>query len=253
MIEVETSEAIRTVVFARPEKKNAFTRAMYESFLGALEDSAADAAVRVVLVRGAGGCFTAGNDLADFLHDPPRGEDAPVFRLLLALERFPKPLVAAVEGPAIGLGTTLLLHCDLAVAGEGAVFQLPFVNLGLVPEGGSTLLLPRLVGHAKASELLLLGERFSAAVAHGLGLVTDVVPDEQVGERARALAWAVAQRPPACVRLTKQLLREGLGDRVRAALHREGAQFVERLRSDEAREALAAFLERRPPDFSRFS
>lgn len=253
LILVETNDRIRTIIFNRPEKKNAFTRAMYERLVALLDEAAADDEVRVVLLRGTEGCFTSGNDLKDFLEDPPADTDSPVFQLLLRLHRLDKPMVAAVQGPAIGLGTTMLLHCDLVFAGEGAMFQLPFVDLGLCPEGASTFLLPRIMGHQRASELLLLGERFGAGTAHAVGLVNRVCADDRVVREAHDVARQLAQKPPASVRLTKQLLRRATADRTHETLHAEAKEFMQRLTSDEAKEALTAFLERRKPDFSRFS
>ena len=250
---VETADRVRTIVFNRPEKKNAFTIAMYERLVAAIDEASGDDDVRVVLLRGTGGCFTAGNDLVDFMKDPPQNTDSPVFQLLLRLHGFEKPLIAAVQGPAIGLGTTMLLHCDLVYAGEGAMFQLPFVDLGLVPEGASTLLLPRMMGHQRASELLLLGERFGAGTAHAVNLVNLVCADDRVVHDAHDAARTLAQKPPASVRLTKRLLREATHERIGQTLHREGAEFMKRLTSEEAREAFTAFFEKRKPDFSRFT
>jgi enoyl-CoA hydratase/carnithine racemase len=234
----ETREHVCTIIFNRPEKKNAFTRSMYRRLVELLDAAAVDDSVRVVMLRGTEGCFTAGNDLKDFLEEPPKDTDSEVFQLLLRLAAFEKPLIAAVQGPAVGLGVTMLLHCDLVFAGEGAMLQLPFVDLGLCPEGASTFLLPRMMGHQRASELLLLGERFGAGTGHLVGLINRVCED---------------QKPPASVRLTKHLLRAGPAPRVKEALHREAEQFMQRLSSDEAREAFSAFLDKRKPDFSRFS
>jgi enoyl-CoA hydratase/carnithine racemase len=252
-VHVDTADRVCTIGFARPDKKNALTRAMYVRVAEALDAAAADESVRAVLVRGTDDCFTAGNDLHDFLHAPPSGPESPVFQLLLRLCRFEKPLLAAVEGPAVGLGTTLLLHCDLVVAGDGARLSLPFVALGLCPEAAATFLLPRMLGHARAAELLLLGEPIDAARACALGLVNRVCPAGSAGREATALARALAEKPPAAVRVTKRLLRADVAARVEEALHREGAEFVARLSSPEAREAMSAFLGRRKPDFSRFS
>jgi enoyl-CoA hydratase/carnithine racemase len=227
----------------RPAKKNALTRAMYAALADALDGAAADDAVRVVLVGGAGGAFTAGNDLGDFLADPPTGADSPVFRFLHALSTFPKPVVAAVEGAAVGVGTTMLLHCDLVYAGRSAAFRLPFADLGLVPEAASSYLLPRAVGPARAAELLLLGEPFGAEAAAAMGLVNAVVADP--GAHARERAETLAAKPPEALRLTKALLRRGSEAAVAEAMREEGRVFVERLASPEAQAAFAAFFARR--------
>jgi enoyl-CoA hydratase/carnithine racemase len=250
-LRTETAGGVLHLVFDRPEKKNALTLAMYEGLTAALASSAADPAVRAVVLSGTGGAFSAGNDLSDFLSDPPSGEDSPVFRFLHAASTFPKPLLAAVEGPAVGIGTTVLLHCDLAWAAPSARFRLPFVDLGLVPEAASSLLLPRAVGPKRAAEWLLLGEAFGAEEAVQAGLVNAVVdgPVAVAMERARGLA----RKPPEAVRLAKALLRRSYTQAVAETIREEGRLFVERLASPEAQEAFSAFLEKRPPDFSRFA
>ena len=236
---------ITTLRFNRPEKRNALTVATYEALAEALGRARDDDEVRVVLFAGQPGVFTAGNDILDFAERPPAGEGSPVFRFLEALVDFPKPIVAAVDGPAIGVGTTMLAHCDLVVASARARFQLPFVNLGLVPEAASTLLLPLFVGQARASRWLLLGEPIDAPAALEAGLVSELVEPDALEARARALCEALAAKPPEALRQTKQLLRAGWRDAVHAALAREGAAFVERLRSPEAAQAFAAFLTRK--------
>ena len=246
----ERSGHVLRLTLARPEKKNALTRAMYTALAEALDGAADDAGVRAVVLAGSGGAFTAGNDLFDFMMDPPKDETSPVFRFLRALVHFPKPLVAAVEGVAIGIGTTLLLHCDLAYAAPSARFKMPFVDLGLVPEAASSLLVPRLAGGRRASELLLLGDAFGAETAREIGLV-NAVADDPVAlatERAEALA----AKPPAAVRLSKSLLRAPLRERVDAVIEEEAGLFVSRLQSPEAMEAFTAFMEKRAPDFSSF-
>ena len=193
----------------RPEKKNALTQQMYQQLTSAIEQTEQDERVRVLLLHGTADCFTSGNDLKDFAHNPPRGEESPVFRFLRAISTAQKPIIAVVNGPAVGIGTTLLLHCDLVFAGEAARFQLPFVNLGLCPEAASSYLLPQLVGHLQASELLLLGETIDARRAEQLGLVNRVYPTSKLFQNAIFQAQQLAEKPPAALRLTKSLLKRG--------------------------------------------
>lgn len=249
-VSATVADRVLHLVLDRPEKKNALTRAMYARLADSLAEAAGDADVRAVVLSGAGGVFTGGNDLGDFMMDPPTGPDSPVFRFLSEASGFPKPLVVAVEGPAIGIGTTILPHCDLAYASPDAVFKMPFVDLGLVPEAASSLLLPRLVGRTRAAEWLMLGEAFSAEAALAAGLLNEVVasPVERALERARALA----QKPPAALRQTKALLRRDGADATGETMATEGRLFIERLGSPEAEEAFTAFFEKRAPDFSRF-
>lgn len=235
----------------RPEKKNAITRAMYAALADALAEAGGDDAVRVVLVTGASGTFTAGNDLGDFMDDPPRDESAPVFRFLRGISTFEKPLVAAVAGAAVGIGTTMLLHCDCVYAADDARFALPFVNLGLCPEAASSLLLPLVAGYHRAAELLLLGEPFDARRAEACDIVTQVVPADRLEATALATARKLAALPPAAVRVSKALMKRALAPQVVAAMDAERDAFSARLRSAEAKEAFAAFFERRKPDFSR--
>ena len=249
----ETARGVLRLALARPEKKNALTLAMYDALTAALAGAAAEPAVRVVLLHGEGGVFTAGNDLFDFLSDPPRGEDSPVFRFLHAVSTFPKPLLAAVAGPAVGIGTTVLLHCDLAWAAPSARFSLPFVNLGLVPEAASSLLLPATVGTKRAAAWLLFGESFGAEEAAQAGLINGVVPEEDLLDHAMARALALAQKPPEALRLTKSLLRRPHEASIAETLGEEGRLFVSRLASPEAQEAFTAFVEKRAPDFARFT
>ena len=233
--------------FNRPDKRNAITVAMYAALADSLHSAAADDQIRVVTIIGSGGVFTAGNDLRDFQQARPAGTDQPVFRFIRELAGFPKPLVAGVEGVAVGIGTTLLLHCDLVVAAPGATFSLPFVDLGLVPEAGSSLLLPRLIGQQRAAKHLILGDPFDAETAFHYGLVTEVVT-EGLEARVRAIADRLAAKPPEAVRLAKQLLRAQSGT-VEARVKEESDLFASRLTSPEAAEAFAAFFEKRPPRF----
>ncbi len=248
----ELSDRVLTVSFNRVDKKNALTLAMYDALLEQLKRSDEDPQIRAVLLRGEGGIFTAGNDLGDFMKNPPDSMDSPVGRVLNILPRLTKPLIAAVDGPAIGLGTTILMHCDLAYASDRAKFKMPFVPLGLCPEAGSTYLLTRLAGRAKATELLMLGESFDAATALEIGLVNEVLSADELDAAARAKATKVAALPPASVRLTKQLILQSHADLLRASMEREGDHFLARLRSPEAAEAMQAFFQKRAPDFSKF-
>lgn len=244
-IAVARDGAIVTLSIARPQRRNALTWEMYEALEAALADAERDDGVRVVVLRGTDDAFTAGNDLEDFLRRPPAGADAPVFRFLERVAFAAKPLVAAVTGPAVGIGTTILLHCDLVFAGEGARFALPFVKLGLVPEFASSYLLPMVAGLARARELLMLGEPFDAKAALDAGIVTRVLPDSEVHGHAAAAAAQVAALPPEAVRATKALLREPHRAAVARQLEAERKVFGEMLARPAAREALEAFLAQR--------
>lgn len=252
-IRTSCDEGVFRIEIDRPDKKNALTAAMYGAMADALARADADPAVRAILISGVGGSFTAGNDLADFLAEPPEDEGAPVFRFINALPALQKPLVAAVEGVAVGVGTTLLLHCDLVYAGTAARFVLPFANLGLTPEAGSSLLLPLCGGHARAAELLMFGEPFSAQLALELGIVNAVLPDGHVIDHAIARCRKLTRQPAASLLLTKQLLKRARQALVRETMTHEAELFRQRLQSPEAKEAFAAFLEKRKPDFSRFA
>ncbi len=248
---VEKAGGICTVTFNRPEKKNAFTVQMYEDLVAALDDAGKDDAVRVLLFQANGSAFTAGNDLFDFMQNPPTGEDSAVFRFLLGIVDFEKPMVAAVNGAAVGIGVTMLLHCDLAYAADTAKLTAPFVPLGLVPEGGSSFLLPRMAGFAKANEILLLGEPVDAATACDAGIVTRVVPAGELASFARAKAERLAALPAAALRESKRLLRAPVKEQVKKVLYDEAVMFASRLGSPEAAEAFAAFFEKRKPDFTK--
>ncbi len=255
------NEGIRSVqdggvlmlVMDRPTRKNALTGAMYSDLAEALEQANGQPEVRAVLVTGAGEAFTAGNDLADFLAEPPKDTEAPVFRFLLALARFSKPLVAAVDGVAVGIGTTMLLHCDLVFASTRAKLSMPFCKLGLTPEGASSLLLPALVGPQRAAELLYYGDPIGAERAGVLGLVNQVVTPERLLEVALERCAELCRRPPAALRAAKKLLRGHHQAEIEATLLGEAKVFIERLSSPEAREAISAFMEKRQPDWSSFS
>ncbi len=253
LIRSDIGEGILTLSINRPDKKNALNLHMYKALADGLIRADGDEAVRVIMIRGTADCFTSGNDLADFLSAPPTGPESPVMQFLTAISTARKPIVAAVNGLAVGVGVTMLLHCDLVYVGSGATFQMPFVNLGLCPEAGSTLLLPRIMGHQRAAELLLLGEVFNADKAHTLGIVTEICPDGNVVETARSRALQLAAQPAAAVRLAKNLLRRDYAPQLRETIAEEGRQFIERLKSPEAAEALQAFMQRRKPDFSKFN
>jgi len=251
-IRIEINDGVFHVEIARPEKKNALTAEMYQALASALARAEADPAVRVILISGAGGNFTAGNNLVDFLDQPPNSEDAPVFRFLNAFANLQKPFVAAVEGVAVGVGTTLLLHCDLVYAGASTRFALPFANLGLTPEAGSSLLLSLRAGHVRAAEMLLLGEVFSAQTALETGIVNAVLPDGQVLAHALERCRKLITQPAASLRLTKQLMKRAQQALIRETMSAEADIFRQRLVSPEAKEAFAAFFEKRKPDFSKF-
>jgi len=227
--------------FDRPEKRNAITHEMYRSFASHLHGALADQTVRAVLISGAGASFCAGNDLNDFLTGPEFTSAHPVMDVLRTLATFDKPLVAAVHGPTIGIGVTLLLHCDLVVAAQGTQLIMPFVALGLVPEAGSSLLLPRLVGTQRAAELLLLGQPLDAAEAQRLGLVNRVVEADKLLEEARTLAQRLAQQPVEALRATKRLLR-GDAAELLARIEAEAQVFGARLKSEEFRAQVRAVL-----------
>ncbi len=247
-VEVQVQDRILTVRMNRPEKKNALTRQMYVAMTAALHQADADSAVRAILIIGSADCFTAGNDLQDFANASP-GEPAVALEYLKALAATAKPVLAAVAGPAVGIGTTMLLHCDLTYAAPSARFQLPFVNLGLCPEAGSSLILPELVGHHRAAELLFFGEPFSAGLAHQLGIVNQVLPEKELLPAAIAKAQQLAQKPPSALRTTKALLKRN-NPAIIDAIDSESEKFAALLQGPEAKEAFAAFLQRRKPDFS---
>jgi enoyl-CoA hydratase/carnithine racemase len=237
--------------FNRPERKNAITTAMYEALAQALDQANSDPAVRVVLLTGQPGVFTSGNDIQDFLNNPPSDTQSPVFRFLHALSHLEKPLIAVVDGLAVGVGTTLLLHCDLVYATPEARFQLPFVNLGLVPEAASSFLLPKVAGYQRAAEMLLLGEVFTAEQALAAGMLNGILPSNQLLEHALGVAHKLAEKPAQALRLTKQLLKQPYLSQIEQTMRAEGVQFIRQLSSPEAREAFSAFIEKRKPDFSK--
>jgi enoyl-CoA hydratase/carnithine racemase len=244
-------QGVWTLTFDRPDKKNAITGEMYEAVVRHLREASTDKAVRAVLFTGAGTAFTAGNDLKDFGDPKFARPDSPVLSFMQELATFEKPIVAAVNGIAVGIGVTMLLHCDLIYVAEGATFSMPFVNLGLVPEFGSTLLLPMVAGRARAAEKLLLGRPFNATEALAMGIANAVLPEANLLAHALGIARSFNTLPPGAVRDTKILLRQALAPFVQETILREAGVFGSRLASPEAREAIAAIREKRAPDFSR--
>jgi enoyl-CoA hydratase/carnithine racemase len=246
------SEAgVTTVTLNRLERKNSITAAMYQMLADALTAAAADPATRAVVIQGHETVFSAGNDIGDFLSQPPTGPEAPVFRFLRAIATFPKPLLAAVCGPAVGVGTTMLFHCDLVYAGDNAAFAMPFVNLGLCPEAGSSLLVPGMFGYHRAAEALLLGDPFMAEAALEVGLVNRVVPPSEATSVAQAQARKLAAKPLRSLMETKRLMKQDVQQQVLARIEQESAVFARLLGEPAAREAFGAFMEKRRPDFSR--
>ncbi|AOS80550.1 MULTISPECIES: enoyl-CoA hydratase [Hydrogenophaga] len=248
---VHTEAGIRTVTLNRVDKKNSITSAMYGDMADALASAVDDATVRVVLLQGHETVFSAGNDIGDFLNNPPAGLDSPVFRFLKGIATFPKPLLAAVCGPAVGVGTTLLFHCDLVYAGDNAAFSMPFVNLGLCPEAASSLLVPQMLGYHRAAEALLLGEPFMAEAALEVGLVNRVLPPTEANDYAQSVAKKLAAKPLSSLVETKRLMKKGQGELVLKTIAEEGESFGRMLREPAAKEAFGAFMERRKPDFSK--
>jgi len=242
---------VMTLTLNRVDKKNSLTAAMYGALADALARAGADPAIRAVVFQGHETVFSAGNDIGDFLNQPPATQDSPVYRFLHGIAGFPKPLVAAVCGPAVGVGTTLLFHCDLVYAGDNAAFSMPFVNLGLCPEAGSSLLVPQMFGYHRAAEALLLGEPFFAEAALEVGLVNRVVPPSEANVAAQAAARKLAAKPLAALIETKRLMKKGQAAVVAAQMAEEGASFGRMLREPAAREAFGAFMEKRKPDFSQ--
>jgi len=248
-IVTERTGSILRIQFNRPAKKNAMTAAMYITMADLLDNSAKDESVRVVLWHGAGDSFCAGNDLEDFLKNPMGPGDSPQSRLINALINFDKPIVAAVQGAAIGGGTTMLTHCDFVYAGESAKFQMPFINLALVPEFGTSYSIPARIGYLRAAELIQLGQPFDAKRAAELGLVTQVVPDQKLLATATATAQKLAEKPAGALQACKRLMRQSIREPLERAARSENEEFSARLRSLDTKEAITAFFERRPPDF----
>jgi len=251
-IKTATLNGVATIEVARPEKKNALTVEMYQAMADALIAAREDAAVRAVLITGQPGIFTSGNDLEDFMRRPRQGIDSPVFQFMRALLDCDKPVVAAVTGAAIGIGTTMLLHCDFVYVADDARLAMPFVSLGLVPEFGSSLVVPQLMGPRRAAEKILLGDPFTGETAVECGIASAVLPADEVMAHARRVAERFNALPPGAVREAKRLMRAPHRDAILAAIQTEGEAFGARLTSPEAKEAFQAFFEKRKPDFSKF-
>jgi enoyl-CoA hydratase/carnithine racemase len=241
---------VMTITFNRLDKKNSITSSMYAAMADAVAQAATDAAVKVVVFQGHESIFSAGNDIGDFLNQPPSTQESPVFRFLRGIATFEKPLLAAVAGPAVGIGTTMLFHCDLVYAGDNAAFSMPFVNLGLCPEAASSLLAPRMFGYHRAAEALLMGEAFFAEAAQEVGLVNRVVPPTEVNGYAQAQARKLAGKPLSSLIETKCLMK-GDTQAVLQKMDEEGKSFGRMLREPAAKEAFGAFMEKRKPDFSK--
>ncbi len=244
-------QGVMTITLNRVDKKNSITSAMYGAMADALAQAKDDAAVRVVVFQGHETIFSAGNDIGDFLHKPPAGMDSPVFHFLRGIASFPKPLIAAVCGPAVGVGTTMLFHCDLVYAGDNAAFSMPFVNLGLCPEAASSVLVPQMFGYHRAAEALLMGEPFMAEAALEVGLVNRVVPPTEANGVAQSQARKLAAKPMTSLIETKRLMKHGQAQLIAKQMDEEGASFGRMLGEPAAKEAFGAFMEKRRPDFSK--
>ena len=250
-VRIDSSGGILAITLARPERRNAITVAMYAALADAIENARADPSLRLITLRGEGADFTAGNDLADFMAAMPRdGEEIPVWRLLRALAVNEVPLIAAVHGNAVGIGTTMLLHCDVVLAADGTRFSMPFVDLGLVPEAASSLLLPRIAGRRRAARYLLLCEPFGPDEAMEWGLVSKTVPAESLESALAQTVASLLAKPAMALRLTQKLLRHEMSAEILERFELENAHFSERLQSAEVREAITAFYEKRKPDFA---
>ncbi len=249
-VQIEQSNGVLAITLARPDQRNAITVAMYAALAEAIEGAGQDAAIRLITIRGLGPDFAAGNDLADFLQVRPSDEDIPVWRLLRALANLEVPLIAAVHGNCVGIGTTMLLHCDLVMAEEGTRFSMPFVDLGLVPEAASSLLLPRIAGRRRAARYLLLCEPFGPDEAMEWGLVSKTMPAESLEGALADTVAALLAKPAMALRLTQKLLRHEMSAEILERFELENAHFSERLQSAEVKGAITAFYEKRKPDFS---
>lgn len=251
-IQTSLNDGLYTITINRPARKNSFTNAMYTAIGDAFQEAMHHAGVKVILLKGHEGCFSAGNDLGDFLNDPPRDLNAPVFRFLRLISVCHKPVVAQVEGVAVGIGTTMLLHCDLVYASTTAKFSLPFTKLGLCPEAASSLLLPRLAGYQKAAELLLLGDMFSAQKASECGIVSDVLEPEKLQAHVDAQVAKLLALPVPSLQITKRFMKSDTRQAVMDKLAEEGHVFIDLIPEPQAQEAFKAFGEKRAPNFRQF-
>lgn len=248
------TNGVLTIEFNRPEKKNAITSAMYQSMADALKEAEGDVAVRAIIIQGKPEVFTAGNDLEDFLkNSSTEVGDRPVAQFMRALCSTTKPVIAAVAGNAVGIGTTMLMHCDLVYAAENAKFAMPFTQLGLCPEFASSMLFPAMVGYPRAAEKLLLGEAFSAEEAYDMGLISKVVPVAELNELAQVQAHKLVALPASSLRVTKRLMKGAQAEAINARMAEENKHFGEMLMAKEAKEAFTAFFEKRRPDFTKFA
>jgi len=249
-VRVEKDAGVLSITLSRPERRNAITVAMYGILADAIAGAWEDGNTRVITIRGEGQDFAAGNDLADFLDADTRDEDIPVWRLLRALAECEIPIVASVHGNCVGIGTTMLLHCDFVIAAGGTRFSMPFVDLGLVPEAASSMLFPRLAGRRRAARYLLLAEPFGADEALAIGLASHVVPASALSETASDIVGQLLAKPPEALRLTQSLLRRGAQEEILERMKVESTLFAERLASSEVKEAINAFFEKRKPNFA---
>jgi enoyl-CoA hydratase/carnithine racemase len=247
---IHLDAGVMTLTLNRLSRKNSINVAMYAAMADALDAAKNDSAVRAVVIQGHETIFSAGNDIGDFLNSPPSAPDAPVLRFLYGISTFPKPIVAAVCGPAVGIGTTLLLHCDLVYAGDNAAFSMPFVNLGVCPEAGSSMLVPQMMGHQRAAEVLMLGEPFMAETALEVGLINRIVPPTEANALARQQALKLAAKPLSSLIETKRLMKKGNASLIAERIQEELVEFGRMLKEPAAREAMSAFMEKRKPDFS---
>lgn len=251
-IQTDISNGLLTITINRVERKNSFTNAMYTTLGDVFRDATHSSNVKVVLIKGHENCFSAGNDLGDFLNNPPTDLDAPVFRFLRMISVFPKPIVAQVQGLAIGIGTTMLLHCDLVYAASTAKFSVPFTKLGLCPEAASSLLIPMSAGYQKAAELLLLGDMFSALKAYDTGIVSDVLEPEKLEAHVQAQVKKLLDLPLPGLLTTKRLMKSASKAAVAEKMSEEGVLFMNMIPQAQAQEAFKAFSEKRTPDFKQF-